>query len=299
MTIRNGIELTVLGAVWGASFIFMRIASPELGPLAMTWLRVAMAALFLLPVLAASNGIADLRKHWRPLLIVGAVNTVIPFSLNGYSTLHLAGGFVAIINATSPLWGALVAWLWLSERLRLSQAAGLAIGFAGVVVLVSDRLGEGLDGALLGIGASLVASLMYGIAANYARRYLIDVRPLAVAAGSQFAATLILTPFAIVAWPAGPVSTETWVAVSVMGVVSTGFAYLLYFRVLASAGTSTALTVTYLIPAFAVLWGALLIGEVLTLRMAVGCAVILAGTALATGLIGRRRTIAAGGGREL
>lgn len=285
MTVRNTVELTVLGAVWGASFIFMRIASPELGPLAMTWLRVAMAALFLLPVLAAKNGISELKNHWRPLLLVGAVNTVIPFTLNGYSTLHLAGGFVAIINATSPLWGALIAWLWLSERLKASQAAGLAIGFAGVVVLVSNRLGGSLGGAEFGILASLGASLMYGIAANYTRKYLTGANPLAIAAGSQLAATLMLTPFAIATWPAASVSIATWIAVSVMGVVSTGFAYMLYFRLIASVGASTALTVTYLIPAFAVLWGALLIGEVLTLRMAAGCAVILAGTALATGII--------------
>lgn len=293
MTFRNTIELLILGAVWGASFIFMRIASPEVGPLAMTWLRVAIAALFLLPFLiAGKNGIADLRRFWRPLLIVGAVNTVIPFSLNGYSTLHLAGGFVAIINASSPLWGALVAWAWLSERLKLSQAVGLMVGFAGVVLLVSDRLGSGLDGAALGIGASLIASLMYGIAANYARKKLLGVNPLAVAAGSQLAATLILAPFAVVTWPETQVSGAAWTAIAVMGSVSTGFAYLLYFRLLASAGASNALTVTYLIPAFAVLWGALLIGEVLTLRMALGCAVILVGTALATGIIKRRRRAA-------
>lgn len=292
MTLRNTIELAVLGAVWGASFIFMRIASPEVGPLAMTELRVAIAALFLLPFLIAGKGTADLRRFWRPLLIVGAVNTVIPFSLNGYSTLHLPGGFVAIVNATSPLWGALVAWAWLGERLKLSQVAGLMIGFAGVVVLVSDRLGGRLDGAALGIGASLVASLMYGIAANYARKHLSEVNPLAVAAGSQLAATLILLPFAVVTWPQTPVSAEAWTAIVVMGAVSTGFAYLLYFRLLASTGASNALTVTYLIPAFAVLWGALLIGEVLTIRMALGCAVILAGTALATGIVARRRRMA-------
>lgn len=263
----------------------MRVAAPEFGPVALIEVRVALAAAFLIPILRVRSGTAELRSHWRPIFVVGTFNSALPFCLLAYSTLYLTGGFAAIVNATSPLFGAIVAWLWLGDRLKPSQVVGLAVGFAGVVILVWDEISFELDGAGLAIPAAILASLLYGISANYTKKNLSGVAPLAVATGSQIGAALVLLPAAVWWWPRDPVSTQAWLAVIVMGIASTAIAYMLYFRLIAHVGPAKAISVTYLIPGFAVLWGALFLGESLTLNMIVGCVVILAGTALATGLV--------------
>ena len=199
--------------------------------------------------------------------------------------MYLTGGFTSIVNATSPLFGAIVAWLWLGDGLNRSRVVGLVVGFAGVVILVWDKISFVFEGAGLAIPAALLASLLYGISANYTKKHLTGVAPLAVATGSQIAATLLLLPVAIWSWPADPVSTRAWLAVIVMGVASTAIAYMLYFRLIANVGPARAISVTFLVPGFAVLWGALFLSEGLTSSMIIGCVVILVGTALATGLL--------------
>ncbi len=285
MRARDVLELIVLAALWGASFLFMRVAAPELGPVALIQLRVVFSALFLIPILAARSGFEPLRAHWRPITVLGGLNSALPFCLFAFSTLYLTGGFTAVLNATSPLFGALVAWSWLGERLNASRVTGLVIGFAGVVVLVWNKAGFQLAGTALAIAAAILGSALYGVAANYTKRYLTGVDPLSIATGSQISAVFWLLPFSLFAWPDGPVSTGAWVAVVVMGIACTGVAYILYFRLIANAGPARAISVTYLIPAFAMVWGAVFLDEVVTPHMIVGCGIILLGTALATGLL--------------
>ena len=282
---RDLIDLVSLASLWGASFLFMRIAAPAFGPVPLIELRVAIAALVLAPLLAASGDITPLIRHWRPLFVLGLLNTALPFCLFAFSTLHLTGGLAAILNSTSPLWGALIAWAWLGQRPSASGGVGLLLGFAGVALLARDKLGAGAQEPLLAIGAALLGAFLYGVAAGYSRRTLADTEPLAIATGSQIAAAIMLLPAAVVLWPQDGVSASAWWAAIFMGVASTALAYFLYFRLIASVGPAKAITVTYLIPMFAMLWGALFIDEAVTATMVTGCAVILAGTALATGVI--------------
>jgi len=282
---RDLTDLILLAALWGASFLFTRMAVPAFGAFALAEVRVAIAALMLLPLLALRGDFSELRARPARFVLLGAVNTAIPFALFAYAVLSITAGLASILNATASLFAALVAWVWLRERLTALQWLGLAIGFAGVLWLTAARAGFGGDSSLWAVLAALAATFSYGVAGSVAKRHFSGVRPLAVAAGSQTAAALLLLPFAIATWPTLPPLPGAWAAAIALGVLCTGIAYNLYFRLIARVGPATAMTVTYLIPAFAMLWGALLLGEVVTSTMLTGCVVVLGGTALATGLI--------------
>ncbi len=282
---RDLIDLVLLAALWGGSFLFTRMAAPAFGPFALAELRVAVAAVMLLGLLAWRGDFSELRARPARFVLLGAVNTALPFTLFAWAALSITAGMAAIINATAPLFAAGVAWVWLRDRLTALQWIGMAIGFAGVLWLSGFRTGFGNGMADWAIVAGLAATLSYGVAANVAKRYFHGVRPLSVAAGSQTAAALLLLPFAAVAWPDEWPSAHDWAAVLALGVLCTGTAYVLYFRLIARVGPATAVSVTFLIPAFAMLWGGLFLGEHVTVTMLIGCAVILGGTALATGLV--------------
>ena len=287
---RDVVELLVLAALWGASFLFMRIAAPDFGPVALVFIRLAGAALLLVPLLAARGEIATLGRHWRAIAIVGVMNSALPFLCFAYAALSITAGLSAIFNSATPLFAAIVAWRWLGERMTPLRIAGLAIGFAGVLWLGWDKADFRPGGSAWAIAACLVATMSYAIAPSLAKRHLSGVPPLAVAAGSQLAAALLLALPALVMWPAVTPPLHTWVAAGLLAIFCTGFAYILYFRLIANAGPTNAVAVTYLIPLFAVLWGGMFLGEQLTLPIVVGCAVIFFGTALATGVLAPRRT---------
>lgn len=286
---RDILDLLLLAAIWGASYPIMRVATPEFGPFALNLVRVGIGAACLVPLFLLRAGAGAARGHLGAICVVGLINTALPFVLLAYSTLHLSAGFAAILNTVAPLWGAIVAWLWLGDRLNAWRIAGLGIGFAGVAVLVWGKFALSFEGTSLAIAASLAGTLMYGIAGSYTKKRLAGVNPLAVAALSQVAAAAALLPPALLTRPAAPPSGAAWAGVLVLGVVCTGAAYILYFRLIANAGPARAIAVSFLIPAFALAWGALLLAEVPTGRMLAGCAVTLLGTALATGILGARR----------
>jgi drug/metabolite transporter (DMT)-like permease len=279
----NLIELCLLAAIWGASFLFMRIATPELGPIALIALRVGIAALVLAPALRTADARRQFRAKLWPLCVVGVTNSAIPFCLLAYSTLYLNAGLDSVLNATTPLWAALIATTLFQSPMGRAQALGLLLGLAGVVVLVWDTLDAGAAGVPLAIGAALLATLFYGFAVNYSKRRLAGVRPFVVAFGSQLFASIVLVPLALLAWPRHGIASSTWACVIALGIVCTGFAYLLFFRLVEHVGSAYAASVTFLIPIFGVLWGAMFLDEKITPRMVIGCATILVGTALATG----------------
>ena len=289
-------ELLLLAAIWGASFLFTRLGASEFGAIALSWLRVAGASLVLLPLLRWRGETAALRAHWRPIFILGITNSALPFVLFSYALLSITASLSSIFNSASPLFGALIAWLWLKDRLSASRIAGLAIGFAGVLGLAGDeaRLSSQADATsgLLAVLACLLASLSYGWSVNFTKRHLSGVPAMAVAAGSQLAAALVLLAPALWLWPASMPGAAAWANVAALAVLCTGLAYVLYFRLIAHTGPANAIAVTYLIPAFAVLWGGLFLGERPTAAMLGGCAVILIGTALATGLLRPRLRLA-------
>ncbi len=279
------VELFALGALWGCSFLFMRVAVPEFGPVPLIGLRVATAALFLLPILVYRSSVDVLWQRPGDFAVVGLVNSAFPFTMFAYATLTLTAGYTAVINATAPLFTALVAFLWVGERLSRIAAGGLLVGLIGVIVLVQDQLRLDMGGAGLPIVAALAASLSYGIAGNHARICMSGVGSLQLAAGSQVAASLMLLPLCLVYWPAENPSLTAWLAVLALGILCTGIAYILYFRLLIRLGPARAVTVTYLVPLAAMIAGAIVLDETITASMLAGCGLILLGTGLATGLI--------------
>ncbi|EGI77619.1 DMT family transporter [Hylemonella gracilis] len=282
---RDVIELMVLAAIWGASFLFMRVAAPEFGPVATAAVRVAGASLLLLPLLAFREGLSDLRTHWKGLLLVGFLNGAFPFALFSFAALSINAGLSSILNATTPMWGALVAWAWFGQRLDASRLVGLALGFGGVVLLAWDKASFTPGGGGLAILACLTATLCYGIAASATKRYLGAASPLAVATGSQFFAALLLAAPALALQPTTLPSAKAWIAVTLLALLCTSVAYILFFRLMKRVGPTNTISVTFLIPVFALLWGWLLLDETVNLAMALGCGVVLLGTALAVGVI--------------
>ncbi len=289
MKLADAVELVLLAALWGASFLFMRLGAGEFGPIALAAVRVAGAALFLLPLLALRGQFVALRAAWRPIAVVGLTNSALPFVCFGYATLSITGGLASIFNAAAPLFGAAIAWVWLNDRLNRSRSAGLVIGMLGVLWLawsnVNAEAGFKPGGSGWAIVACLVATLFYGFSANYTKRFLGGVAPLAVAAGSQSFAALFLSVPAFLWWPAVAPSQRAWSAVAALAIVCTGVAYILFFRLIAHLGAAKAISVTFLIPVFGVAWGAWFLGETVTATMLVGCAAVLLGTALASGFL--------------
>ena len=290
---RDLLNLFVLAALWGASFLFMRLGAQAFGPVALVFLRVAGASLLLLPWLLARGETSALRAHWRPVAVVGLVNSAGPFLLFAVASLVMTAGLMAVFNATAPLWAALIAWLWLRERLKPQRVLGLAVGFAGVLWLSwgkADLRPAAAWGAVgispaLGIAACIGATLLYGLGANLARRQLHGVPPMAVAAGSQAACAAALALPAWWCWPVHNPPLQAWLAVTLLAVLCTGLAYVLYFRLIANVGATKAISVTFLIPAFAMAWSWLVLSELPTPTMLAGATVVLLGTGLSTGLL--------------
>ena len=287
-------EFFLLAALWGSSFLFMRLGAGELGALPTAGARVALAALFLLPVFLVKGVWADFRQRAKPILFVGLLNSGIPFALFAFAVMHITTGLTSILNATVPLSGALVAWLWLKDRPSGSRMLGLLIGFVGVALLVVGKSGfsaTGVAGAgasgttLLAMGACLLATLCYGLAASFTKRYLTGAHPLATATGSQIGAALGLAIPTLWLWPSQPVSLGAWGALAAVALLCTSIAYILFFRIIAKAGPSRALTVTFLVPVFALMYGALFLGETITAWMVFCGVIIVCGTALSTGLV--------------
>ena len=291
MTPFDLIELVSLAAIWGASFLFMRIAAPEFGPIPLIAVRVGVAAAFLLVVLAPSGRVRQLRTHAGALVAIGALSAAVPFSLFAYAVLWVTAGLASVLNATVPLFGALVAYVWVGERLDKLRVTGLVIGFGGVVLLVWDRVSLAGGGSTWAVGAALAASLLYGIAASFTKKYLGAIDPLVSATGSQVASTMLLFLPAVALWPSATPSPQAWMSVTLLGILCTAVAVTFYFRLIARIGPAKTVTVTYLIPVFGVLWGYVFLDEAVSGRMLGGCAVILLGTSLATGAVGPRKSL--------
>ncbi len=283
------VDFVVLAAIWGSSFLFMRIGAVEFGPLPTAAVRVTIAALFLLPIVWLRGLLPELRRNWRRVFIIGMLNSGIPFVCFSFALLSITTGLSAILNATVPMFGALVAWLWLKDKPTASRVLGLVIGFAGVAMLAWDKATFKPDASVIAPGwavlACLFACICYGISASYTKRYLGGLPPLVTAAGSQIGATLGLALPAVWLWPQQMPGTHAWLALLAVGVLCTGLAYILFFRLIESAGPPRALSVTFLVPVFAVLYGVLFLGESVTPWMLLCAAVIVCGTALSTGLL--------------
>lgn len=274
---RTPVELGVLAAIWGASFLFQRVAAPEFGASALSELRLALGAAVLLPFLWLAR--ADFpARLWPRLALLGAINSAVPFALFAWGAQRAPAGVGAITNAMAVLFTALVAFLFFRERIGTRKVLALLGGFIGVIVLASDKT----EGTSVGwaTAAGVLAALMYGVGANLVPRLLAGLPPSAVAAATLGSAALLSLPFAIVQWPDHAVSAPAWGSAIALGVICTGLAYAIYYRLIQRIGAARAVTVTYLVPLAAVAWAWSVLGEPLTWPMAIACALILVSVAI-------------------
>ncbi len=266
-----------LAALWGASFLFIRIASPVLGPFLTIQGRVTIAGIALLVYVWLTGRSTDFRQRWKQYLIVGALNAAIPFLFIATAALHLDASMSAIINSMTPLFTAIVAWLWMKEQLSAKKWLGILTGMIGVVILVGWSPLPFTTEVLLAIGLSILSTVSYGLAGVYAKKTFAGVPPLSLAIGQQMGAAVLLVPFTMFNLPASTASVSTVVVLSVLGLslFCTAIAYLLYFYLIERVGPTKTVSVTFLIPLFGMVWGAVFLHETITVGMVVGLLVIL------------------------
>ncbi|MBM3346550.1 MAG: DMT family transporter [Betaproteobacteria bacterium] len=287
MNTASVVRLILLSAIWGASFLFMRIGVPVLGPSVLIFARVALATLFLLLVAGYFRRAPGVRARWQHFLVLAFFNSALPFLLLAWSAQTLSASLLSILNATAPIWAAAIGAAWMGTRLAAKSLLGLLLGIAGVGLLAGVESYSLPAGGVTAILAGLGAACCYGIATIYTRTAA-SVAPFSNAIGSMAGATLWLLPTlwfvplprAVPAWP-------VTVSVIALGVLCSGVAYLLYFRLVEDIGPTSTLTVTFLIPVFGILWGTLFLDETVGWHTAAGCLVVLTGTGLVTGFPAR------------
>ena len=287
MSRRNLGLLLALSAIWGSSFLFIKLGVEELEPAVVAFARVLVAIAVLVPLVLARGGLGPLRGHLAPLLVLGALNNALPFWLLAFAETRIDSGLSAVIQAAAPIFTVLLAW-WIdrTQRVRGARLLGVGVGFLGVVLLVGAQEGGELIGALAVIGTAFC----YAVAVLFAGRTVVrSLPPLQVSLGQLAASAVLLTPFGLAQAPSELPPAKTIAAVVALGALGSGVAYPLYFTLIARAGASRAILVTYLVPAFALVYGAVFLDEAVTATALAGLALILGGTALATGARLRRR----------
>jgi drug/metabolite transporter (DMT)-like permease len=280
--------LTVLAAMWGLSFAFYRIAVPFLGPAVFAWMRVALAGSLLLGYLAISRqatpALGRVRAHWKDYLILGGLNAALPFTLIGFGELVLPASYASVLNATTPLFTLLIAAAWVGQAIRAPQLAGIVLGMIGVAIVVGAAPFPLTMSVLLAVAAATVAAASYGVAAVYVRRKMTGVSTVDLSLGQLLGASLLLLPLA---GYEAPRATFPFIAlVSVVGIATlcTVLAYVIYFRILQTVGATQAVSVTFLMPVFGVIWGHVLLGEPVGWALVAGFAIIIIGILLVTSL---------------
>jgi len=274
-------RLVLLAALWGGAFVFLRVAAPVLGPAWTAECRVLLGGLALLAWLRLTGFDPGLRRHARFYLLIGTVSIAAPFALYSYAAMHAPASLLSIVNATAPIFGLAWSALFRDERVTLRKAAGLALGIVGVALIV--RPPDGGVAAQVGpLAAALAACCCYGVTGVLLKRFSSGASPRGMAAGNQLAAALVLLPLLPFFPPLAAPTPVVIANVLALALLASGVAFLLYFRLIADVGATRALTVTYLIPLFGVLWGWLFLGETLPAVAFAGGALILAGTLLVT-----------------
>jgi drug/metabolite transporter (DMT)-like permease len=287
---RDALLLVLLSSIWGSSFLFIKLGVDELEPSVVAFGRLFVGALLLLALLPGRGGLSPLRGHLVPIVVLGALNNAVPFWLLGFAETRLDSGLTAVIQAAAPIFTVILASrIDATQRATGPRLAGVAIGFVGVALLVGVQTGGELVAALAVLGVALC----YASSVLYAGVTVKGIPPLQVSIGQLGCASLMLAPIALTQLPSSPPPAQTWLAVLALGVLGSGIAYLLYFAIIASAGASRAILVTYLVPAFALVYGAVFLDEAVTAVAIAGLALVLTGTALATGLA-RARTASVG-----
>ncbi|CEG28615.1 DMT family transporter [Bacillus sp. B-jedd] len=291
MRLKELAVLFALAALFGSSFLFVRIASPAIGPYLTTHGRAAFAALGLLAIALLFRKPIDLKLRWKQYFIIGALNSAIPFTLVSLAALHLNASLLAIINAMVPFFTAIAVWAWLKEKLTFAKSAGILLGLIGVVITVGWSPVEPSLEVFLACLCSLLSTISYAFGGVYAKKTFKDSSPFAVSTGQLIGATILLIPITVVGFPAQPLAISPAVLYSVLGVAifSTALGYVLYYYLIKNVGPTKTVTVTFLIPPFGMVWGAIFLNEQITAGMIAGLLIILGSLALITG-IGKKRS---------
>ena len=282
VSLRDISELIFLSAIWGSSFLFLRLTSPVFGPIFLIEMRVLSGLAVLLPLVLFLGKRAEFQKHWKMIATVSLMNMAIPFCFFAFSAVYIGAGLLSIINATVPIFSACVAYVVYQERLSRSSLLGLLIGFLGVVVLMFNPDESFGSSGWLAILSALLACLLYGTAINLTVNNLQGVSGLTITAGGLFVSSLVLLPFALWARPEVLPVGNIWWSVFALGIVCTGFGFVMFYRLIDRIGAGRAIMTTYLIPVFSILWGNIFLGESVTLIMVVGCILVLLGVGLTT-----------------
>jgi drug/metabolite transporter (DMT)-like permease len=279
----------MLGALWGGSFLFIRVAVPALGPFLLVELRVGLAATALFLYALVAGSMPKIRGRWRSFLVLGFLNAAVPFSLISAAEIHLTASLAAILNSTTVMFTAIVAAVWMGDALTARKVVGIVLGIVGVTVLVGwDPLP--LNGAvLLAVAAMLLASLSYALGATYAKRSFSGIPPLGMAIGQLSGAVVLLLPMAVVSVPERAPSTVVTFSMLGLAFLSTAVAYLIYFRLIENVGPTSTVTVTLLVPVFGLLFGVLLLEEPFGFGTLAGLGVILTSVVLITGIAPRKK----------
>ena len=277
-------RLLALAAIWGASFIFIRITAPVLGPVWMAEGRVLIGGLALAAWFAFTGFDAQWRRHLKFYATVGIINSAVPFSLYGFAGMHLSAPVMSILNATSPMFGLLLGAAFAGERITAPKVVGLALGVAGVVLVARPAAFEGGGEPMLpwAMAACLGAAFTYGLTGVYIKLRGAGVPSRGIAVGAQLCGALALAPFLPLVPPVSMPDAAVLANLAALGILASAIALMLYFRLMVDIGATRALTVTYLIPLFAFLWGVIFLGETLTWSAIGGALLILAGTVLVT-----------------
>jgi drug/metabolite transporter (DMT)-like permease len=285
MKLSDALLLLLLASIWGLSFIFMRATVEDFGPVVLIAIRVGIAALCLFGFLFVKQRLQEFIQYWKSLLVIGLLNSALPFVFLAYASLSLNAGLLSIINALTPLFTALVAHFWLNDKMTKLQSLGMAIGFSGIIVLVWGEISWD-TATWLPILSAIMTTLMYGIATNSTKKYLKNVSSMTATAGTLFFAALFMLLLSFFFLPdLSVIPVLSWGYIIALGALCTAFAYLIFFRLIQNIGPSKAVSVTFIIPIFAFIWAYLFLGEVVTVRMWVATAIILFGTSLVTGMI--------------
>ncbi len=268
------ILITILGAVWGSAFMFIKIATPELGPIALVNIRLAVAGLIFLPFLLQKKYLRHFKSNLKNILILSIINTALPFSLFAYASLESSSNMLSILNGTTAIMAVVISTMWLKVKLNLFQILGVFIGLFGIIVLANP------DNVYISTKATifcLSAAFCYALSANYIQKFAYKTNTIVLIGWSLVIASVLLLPLTIFNLPSKTPSSNAIFSILWLGVVSTGVAFLGYVRLIEKVGAVKTATVAYFIPVFGVIWGYIFLGEPITLQILIGMMLILIG----------------------
>ncbi|MDB4661136.1 DMT family transporter [Gammaproteobacteria bacterium] len=274
MEIRYWALLTFLGALWGSAFMFIKVATPEFGPVALVNARLLIASIIFLPILLRSKYLHLLQPIWRQVLVLAIMNNAIPFTLFSYASFGADSNILAILNATTAFNTMMFAYIWIGENVTLKQLCGLIVGFIGVFILVNP---QNSSTTLISSLSALLAACFYSFSTVYIQKNSLNSNKMVLIGWSIIFSALIMLPVTIFNLPEAMPSTAAITSAVWLGAISTGLGFIGYVKLIDKIGAVKTSTVAYFLPVFGIIWGAIFLDEVITTTIIIGCFVVLIG----------------------